>query len=83
MLERRTIVGLAIGLAMSFGVSTTALGGPCPWDLDGDGDVGVPDLLELLSQWGTAPGGPPDFDGDFNVGVPDLLILLANWGKCP
>lgn len=25
---------------------------PCPGDLDGDGDVGVKDLLELLGNWG-------------------------------
>lgn len=31
---------------------------PCPADLDGDGTVGVSDLLGLLSAWGTDPGGP-------------------------
>lgn len=56
------------------GVQTT------PWDLDGDGNVGIWDLLLLLAAWGTDPGGPPDFDGDGNVGILDLLTLLANWG---
>ena len=56
---------------------------PCPWDMDDDGSVGVPDLLSLLGQWNTDPGGPPDFDDDGNVGVKDLLILLGNWGPCP
>ncbi|MHC4427758.1 MAG: trypsin-like serine peptidase, partial [Planctomycetota bacterium] len=56
---------------------------PCPWDLDGSGSVGTADLLDLLSQWGTDPGGPPDFDGDGNVGTSDLLELLSNWGECP
>ena len=56
---------------------------PCPWDMDDDGFVGVPDLLSLLEQWDTNPGGPPDFDGDGDVGVKDLLILLGNWGPCP
>ncbi len=55
---------------------------PCPWDLDGSGDVGITDLLELLAAWGTDPGGPPDFDGDGTVGITDLLELLANWGPC-
>jgi probable HAF family extracellular repeat protein len=55
----------------------------CPWDLDGNGVVEVPDFLDLLSQWGTDPGGPPDFDGDGSVAVPDFLELLANWGPCP
>ncbi|MHC4427164.1 MAG: FG-GAP repeat domain-containing protein [Planctomycetota bacterium] len=55
---------------------------PCPWDLDGSGSVGTSDLLDLLAQWGTNPGGPPDFDGDGNVGTSDLLALLGNWGPC-
>ena len=55
----------------------------CPADLGGDGSVGTSDLLDLLTQWGTDPGGPPDFDGDGNVGTSDLLELLANWGPCP
>ena len=54
----------------------------CPWDLDGNGDVGLLDLPALLTQWGTNPGGPPDFDGDGVVAVPDLLTLLAAWGPC-
>ena len=54
----------------------------CPWDLDGDGSVGILDLLTLLAAWGTDPGGPPDFDGDGTVGILDLLTLLANWGPC-
>ena len=45
--------------------------------------VGASDLLSLLVQWGTDPGGPPDFDGDGSVGTSDLLALLANWGPCP
>ena len=55
----------------------------CPHDLDADGSVGATDLLSLLVQWGTDPGGPPDFDGDGNVGATDLLALLVNWGPCP
>ncbi len=54
----------------------------CTADLDGDDLVGITDLLELLAQWGTDPGGPPDLDGDGNVGIADLLELLANWGPC-
>ncbi|MCH8344553.1 MAG: hypothetical protein IH983_11260 [Planctomycetes bacterium] len=55
----------------------------CPADLDGDGNVGILDLLSLLAAWGTDPGGPPDFDNDGAVGILDLLELLANWGPCP
>ncbi|MEE9296589.1 MAG: hypothetical protein V3W34_16720 [Phycisphaerae bacterium] len=57
-----------------------------PADLDGDGVVGVGDLLILLANWGPCadcklPGDcPPDLNDDCSVGVVDLLILLANWG---
>ncbi|MCZ6851907.1 MAG: hypothetical protein O7F17_09720 [Planctomycetota bacterium] len=55
----------------------------CPQDLDGDGSVGILDVLALLAAWGTNPPGPPDFDGDGTVGILDLLALLGNWGPCP
>ena len=54
-----------------------------PGDLDGDGHVGVKDLLILLGEWGPCPPNgdcPADLDGDGSVGVKDLLILLGNWG---
>lgn len=50
-----------------------------PGDLDGDGVVGVSDLLQLLGAWG-ACDCPEDLDDDGFVGVSDLLTLLANWG---
>ncbi len=65
-----------------FAVTELDCPAPCPWDLDGSGDVGVIDLLSLLAAWGTDPAGPPDFDGDGSVGVIDLLTLLAAWGDC-
>ena len=55
----------------------------CPWDLDGDGAIGITDFLTLLALWGTNPGGPPDFDGDLDVGITDFLELLGHWGACP
>ncbi|MCH7604233.1 MAG: hypothetical protein IIB54_15870, partial [Planctomycetes bacterium] len=54
-----------------------------PGDLDGDGVVGVKDLLILLGAWGSCPdcdNCPADLNGDCLVGVLDLLILLSNWG---
>ena len=56
---------------------------PCPWDLSGNNEVDVSDLLALLGQWGFDPGGPPDFDGNGAVDVADLLKLLGQWGPCP
>ncbi len=55
----------------------------CPADLDGSGSVGVPDLLDLLANWGECGDCPADLDGSGSVGVPDLLELLAQWGDCP
>ncbi len=54
-----------------------------PGDLDGDGSVGVKDLLILLGDWGPCADCDDciaDLDGDCTVGVKDLLILLGNWG---
>jgi hypothetical protein len=28
---------------------------PCPSDLDGDGNVGIVDFLQLLAEWGECP----------------------------
>ena len=54
-------------------------------DIDGDGTVGVSDLLIMLGAWGACPDPcppscPSDLDGDCMVGVTDLLVLLGNWG---
>ncbi len=58
--------------------------GPIPGDLDGDGSVGIIDLLTLLAAWGPCPNPPQecpaDLDDDGDVGILDLLTLLANWG---
>jgi hypothetical protein len=56
---------------------------PCPWDLGGDGNVGINDFLALLGAWGPNPGHPADFDGDDVVGILDFLALLGSWGPCP
>ncbi len=56
---------------------------PCPWDLDGDGNVFVADLLLLLMDFGSCDGSPADFDGDGCVTVLDLLTLLLHFGPCP
>ena len=55
---------------------------PCPWDLDGDGNVFVTDLLLLLGDFGSCNGSPADFDGDGCVTVLDLLTLIGNIGPC-
>jgi hypothetical protein len=42
----------------------------CPVDYDGNGSVGIGDLLSVLSLWGTASGE-------------HLLAVIENWGPCP
>jgi parallel beta-helix repeat protein len=51
-------------------------------DLNGDGAVGIRDLLMLLARWGPCDECPclADLDDSGAVGIGDLLILLANWG---
>ncbi len=53
-------------------------------DVDGDGIVGINDMLLLLADWG--PCGAPcppscaaDLTDDCTVGIDDFLLLLANW----
>ena len=50
-----------------------------PGDLDGDGSVGLSDLLTVLSSWGACAGCPADVDGDGTVGLADLLVVLSAW----
>ena len=52
---------------------------PAPGDLDGDGTIGVADLLWLLGDWGLSHS-PADLNQDGRVDVLDLLMLLSNWG---
>jgi len=53
------------------------------WNIDGDGSVGITDLLGLLGSWGPCPDPPAlcpaDLDGDRAVGITDFLSLLASW----
>jgi len=55
----------------------------CPGDLDGDRDVDLADLANLLAHYGTTGGaryadGDIDLDGD--VDLADLSLLLAVYG---
>jgi hypothetical protein len=78
------------GSAQSFPVSLTTT--CCDGDITYDGQVGVPDLLQVINGWGACempPGeatcfadiAPPGTDGA--VGVPDLLVVINSWGPCP
>ena len=51
---------------------------PCSVDADGDGTIGVDDLLRVLSAWGSFDPGA-DVDNDGVIGVDDLLAVIAAW----
>ncbi|MFN0135792.1 MAG: dockerin type I domain-containing protein [Phycisphaerae bacterium] len=56
-----------------------------PGDVDGDGDVDLTDLAQLLASFGLSQGDAgyiagADFNGDNVVNLTDLATLLANFG---
>ena len=59
----------------------------CPGDLDDDGDVDLPDLATLLSNYNTTSGATyedGDLDTDGDVDLQDLAELLGHYGDtCP
>ncbi|MCH2133518.1 MAG: hypothetical protein MK116_07195 [Phycisphaerales bacterium] len=57
---------------------------PCPPDIDGDGTVGVDDLLAAIGGFGLpCDDCPEDVDGSGAVDTDDLLAIIARWGACP
>ena len=57
-----------------------------PGDLNGDGKVGLDDLVILAQAYGSRPGDPnwnpvADIDGDGVVGLSDLVILAQHYGE--
>jgi hypothetical protein len=51
--------------------------GPCYNDFDGNGRVGVSDLLILLSEFGCTGGCAIDVNGDGNTWLEELFFFLA------
>ncbi|MCH8880356.1 MAG: exo-alpha-sialidase [Planctomycetes bacterium] len=71
------------GHCMTSDEATLTVHDPCPWDIDGDGEVGPFDLALVLGFWGPCDGCDMDLDGDGEVGPFDLALVLGNWGPCP
>ncbi len=80
--EQWVDLGMSPPVVMDSGTrSVLSANAPSP-DLDGDGSVGINDLLDLLGAWGRCPGKPGcpgDLGCDGSVGITDLLALLAAW----
>lgn len=58
----------------------------CGSDVNGDGFVGVNDLLDIISLWGDCPSSGDcnaDVNDDGMVNVSDLLLIIDAWGPCP
>ena len=55
---------------------------PCPTDLNGDGDVGFSDVVQVLSSWGVCAACPEDLTGEGTVDFADLLEVLSSFGPC-
>ena len=54
----------------------------CEWsDLNGDGEVGVADFLEVLSQFGEQGDLSADYDNDGDVDVLDLIRFINCFGQ--
>lgn len=56
---------------------------PCSADIDGNGVVGVGDLVAVVTGWGPCAGCPGDINGDGTINVPDLVAVIIAWGPCP
>lgn len=54
-------------------------GTSCPADLDGNGQVEVDDLLQMIGSWGTSQA---DLNDDGTTDVDDLLLMLGAFGSC-
>ena len=58
--------------------------GSCSNDIDGNGEIGVSDILSVIENWGVCGDGTfrptGDVDGTCCVDVSDLLQLVSVWG---
>ncbi|MFO0875280.1 MAG: dockerin type I domain-containing protein [Phycisphaerales bacterium] len=64
---------------------TRSLPGDCAADVDGDGMVGVSDLLVVLESFGSSAicGDSWDVNRDGIVDGTDLADVMSAWGACP
>ena len=57
----------------------------CTPDTDGDGQVSITDLMNVIDHWGPSPfaGATADVTGNGQIDMDDLLAVIMNWGACP
>ena len=53
------LFSIVAAVTMTFGVSTSAVQGQCPADLNGDGQINQADVAQLLANSGPVPFPPP------------------------
>ena len=58
--------------------TTTCLG-----DINGNQEVEIQDLLEVIVAWGPCTDCEADINQSGAVDVLDLLAIIENWGDCP
>jgi len=73
-------MGLIDAAGLTIDVTVTEPSG-VTGDIDGDGVVGVNDLLRILEDFGICPCCPTDLDDSGAVTVDDLLLLISAWGQ--
>jgi len=73
-----TTVGTLEGIVP---IDATALCTYCSGDIDMDDVIGVSDLIDMLSVWGSRDPFA-DLNGDDTVDLDDLMPLLADFGGC-
>ena len=76
------LLSIVAAVAMTFGVSTSSVQGPCTGDVIPSGIIDGVDLAQTLSSWGPCTNCPADIDGDGAVTGIDLGYILAGWGPC-
>jgi parallel beta-helix repeat protein len=59
---------------------------PFPWDLTGDGYVGIDDILEAATSFGSWPEDPrwnakADVNNDSYVGIDDIMEIASRFGQ--
>ena len=52
---------------------------PLPGDANGDGLVGILDVLVVIADWGPCDGCAGDQNGDGQASILDILFIIANW----